>query len=83
MSSITSHQNSAAEVIRANEVVVHLQTSNSQAGSSQQIGESLTEFENSTKVHVSSTMVMDEVLIKLARQINSLQNEMEHFKVQS
>ncbi len=88
MSSITSHQNSAAEVIRANdeinEMVVKIcEASILQAGSSQQIGESLTEFENSTEVHVSSTMVMDEVLIKLARQINSLQNEMERFKVQS
>ena len=52
-----------------------------QSGSSRKIEESLKEFEESTEVHVASTMVMDEILIKLAHQINGLQNEMERFKV--
>lgn len=86
MLSITNHQNSAAQVIKANDeisdmVVQICEASIIQAGSSQQIGESLNDFEESTEVHVASTMVMDEVLLKLARQITVLQNEMERFKV--
>jgi methyl-accepting chemotaxis protein len=86
MHAISNHQNSAAQVIGANEeinnMVVHIfEESKLQAGSSRQIGESLKEFEESTEVHVASTMVMDEVLVKLARQISVLQNAMERFKV--
>ncbi|MEI6206211.1 MAG: HAMP domain-containing methyl-accepting chemotaxis protein [Desulfuromonadales bacterium] len=86
MHSITTHKYSAAEVVKANgeinDMVVQIcETSILQAGSSQQIGESLNEFEESTQVHVESTMVMDVVLIKLAQQINVLQHEMERFKV--
>ena len=86
MHSINSHQNSAAQVISANDEISNMvvnicEASILQAGSSQQIAESLNDFEESTKVHVDSTMVMDEVLVKLAGQINALQNEMERFKV--
>ena len=86
MNSITNHQNSAVQVIKANDeindmVVQICEASILQAGSSQQIAESLNDFEESTEVHVASTMVMDEVLLKLARQISVLQNEMERFKV--
>jgi methyl-accepting chemotaxis protein len=86
MHAINSHQNSAAQVIGANEeinnMVVHISgESILQAHSSRQIAESLKEFEESTEVHVASTMVMDEVLVKLARQISVLQDEMERFKV--
>lgn len=85
MSSINNHQKSAGQVLRDNEeisdmVVKICEASLLQAGSSQQIGESLENFEETTKVHVSSTMVMDEVLVKLARQIEVLQNEMGRFK---
>lgn len=88
MHSINSHQSSAAQVINANDeinnmVVQICEASMLQAGSSQQIAESLNDFEESTKVHVTSTMVMDEILLKLARQINALQNEMERFKINS
>lgn len=88
MHSINHHQKSAVQVIKANEeisdmVVQICEASIVQAGSSRQIEASLNDFESSTKVHVSSTMVMDEILVKLARQINALQNEMERFKVRS
>ena len=32
-------------------------------------------------MHVTSTLVMDEVLVKLARQIDALQDEMGRFKL--
>jgi methyl-accepting chemotaxis protein len=88
MHSIRNHQNSATQVIKANNeiggIVVQISDASLlQAGNSQQIGESLNDFEESTKVHVTSTMVMDEVLVKLARQIDVLQKEMERFKVQA
>jgi methyl-accepting chemotaxis protein len=86
MYSISNHQNSATQVIKDNDEISNMvvqicEASILQAGSSQQIAESLNDFEKSTKVHVTSTMVMDEVLIKLVRQINALQNEVERFKV--
>lgn len=86
MHSIANHQNSTTMVKRANEeiskIVVHIcEASTHQAGSSQQIEESLDDFEESAKVHVDSTMVMDEVLVKLASQINVLQNELKRFNV--
>lgn len=86
MNSISNHQNSAVQVIKANneinDMVVQIcETSILQAESSQQIAESLNDFEESTKVHVASTMVMDEILVKLAQQINVLQDEMGRFKV--
>jgi methyl-accepting chemotaxis protein len=86
MYAISNHQNSATQVIKDNEEISNMvvqicEASILQAGSSQQIAESLNDFEKSTKVHVTSTMVMDEVLIKLVRQINALQNEVERFKV--
>jgi methyl-accepting chemotaxis protein len=88
MHSISSHQHSATQVIKANNeisgIVVQIsEASVLQAGNFQQIGESLSDFEESTKVHVTSTLVMDEVLEKLARQIDVLQKEMERFKVQA
>lgn len=88
MHSITNHQNSATQVIKANDeindmVVQICEASILQSGSSRQIGESLHDFEESTKVHVTSTMVMGEILVKLAKQIDSLQNEMERFKVRT
>ncbi|MEI6703160.1 MAG: methyl-accepting chemotaxis protein, partial [Deltaproteobacteria bacterium] len=88
MHAISINQNSATQVIKANSessgIVVQIsEASILQAGNSQQIGESLSNFEESTKLHVTSTMVMDEVLVKLARQIDVLQKEMERFKVQA
>lgn len=85
MHSINNHQNSAAQVINANEeinvmVAEICEASTLQARSAERIGESLKDFEESTDVHVTSTMVMDEVLVKLARQIDVLQNEMVRFK---
>ena len=53
-----------------------------QADSSQQISSSLDEFEETTNVQVTSTLVMDEILLKLLRQITVLQEEMEQFKAQ-
>ena len=86
MHAINNHQNSAGQALDANEEIntmVGLIAGESilQSGSSRKIEESLKEFEESTEVHVASTMVMDEILIKLANQINGLQNEMERFKV--
>lgn len=84
--SIANHQNSTTEVKKANEeiskIVVQIcEASTHQAESSKQIEDSLDDFEESAKVHVDSTMVMDEVLLKLASQINVLQNELKRFNV--
>jgi len=88
MYSIANHQNSTIDVKRANEeiskIVVQIcEASILQAESSKQIEESLDDFEESAKVHVDSTMVMDEVLVKLASQINVLQNELKRFNVEA
>lgn len=85
MNSISSHQSSATQVINASEKINAMVTdiceeSILQSASAERIGESLKDFEESTDVHVTSTMVMDEILIKLARQIEVLQNEMARFK---
>lgn len=85
MNAINAHQNSAAQVVNANEEINVLVTeicdaSELQTASAEEIGESLKDFEESTDTHVNSTMVMDEVLVKLVRQIELLQNEMERFK---
>jgi len=85
MRSINSHQNSASQVISASEKINTMvkdicEESMVQTGSSEKIADSLRDFEESNEVHVTSTMVMDEVLIKLARQIEVLQNEMARFK---
>jgi methyl-accepting chemotaxis protein len=85
MHSISTHQNSAAQVVNANEeinvmVAEICEASALQTASAKRIGESLKDFEESTDMHVNSTMVMDEVLVKLARQIDLLQHEMEQFK---
>ncbi|HBA72528.1 MAG: hypothetical protein A2X82_19075 [Geobacteraceae bacterium GWC2_55_20] len=85
MNSISSHQGSATQVINASEKINAMVTdiceeSILQSASAELIGESLKDFEESTDVHVTSTMVMDEILVKLARQIEVLQNEMARFK---
>jgi len=85
MDSISSHQNSASQVVNANGDINVMVTeicdaSVLQAASAEKIGESLKDFEESTDSHVKSTLVMDEVLAKLARQIEVLQNEMGRFK---
>jgi methyl-accepting chemotaxis protein len=85
MHSISNHQNSAAQVVNANEEINAMvaevcEASKLQATSAERIGESLKDFEVSTDVHVTSTLVMDEVLVKLARQITVLQDEMGRFK---
>ncbi len=85
MNSISSHQSSATQVINASEKINAMVTdiceeSILQSSSAERIGESLKDFEESTDVHVTSTMVMDEILVKLARQIEVLQNEMARFK---
>lgn len=86
MYSIGSHQNSASQVINASENINIMvkdicEASILQSTNADKIGESLKNFEKSTDVHVTSTMVMDEVLIKLAKQIDVLQEEMGRFKV--
>ena len=85
MHSISNHQNSASQVVNANEeinlmVAEICEASILQAASAERIGESLKDIENSTDVHVTSTLVMDEILVKLARQIEVLQVEMGRFK---
>lgn len=85
MHSIRAHQNSASQVVNANEginimVAEICDASMLQSASAERIGESLRDIEESTDVHVTSTLVMDEVLVKLARQIDVLQNEMGRFK---
>ncbi len=85
MRSISYHQNSASQVVNANEeinvmVAEICEASMLQSSSAERIGESLKDFEESTDVHVTSTLVMDEVLVKLARQIDVLQDEMGRFK---
>jgi methyl-accepting chemotaxis protein len=85
MISINNHRNSAAQVVGSSEeinsMVVRIsEASILQAGSSQQISSSLDEFEESTNEQVTSTLVMDEILLKLLRQIDVLQEEMERFK---
>ena len=87
MHSISYHQNSASQVVNANEeinvmVAEICEASVLQSSSAEKIGESLKDFEESTEVHVTSTMVMDEVLVKLARQIDALQDEMGRFKTE-
>jgi methyl-accepting chemotaxis protein len=86
MHSISNHQNSASQVFNASEQINAMvkdicEASILQSTSADRIGESLKDFEESTDVHVTSTMVMDEVLVKLAGQINVLQEEMGRFKV--
>lgn len=85
MHSIKNHQNSASQVVDANKeinvmVAEICEASILQTASAERIGESLKDFEESTDVHVTSTLVMDEVLVQLARQIEVLQDEMERFK---
>jgi methyl-accepting chemotaxis protein len=86
MHSISTHQNSACQVVNANEEINVMVTeicdaSLLQSSSAERISESLKDIEESTDVHVTSTLVMDEVLVKLAQQIEVLQNEMGRFKV--
>lgn len=83
--SISSHQVSASQVINASEKINTMvkdicEESMLQSASAERIGESLKDFEESNEVHVTSTLVMDEILVKLARQIEVLQNEMGRFK---
>ena len=85
MNSISSHQGSASQVIIASEEINSMvkdicEQSMLQSASAERIGESLKDFEESNEVHVTSTLVMDEILVKLARQIEVLQNEMGRFK---
>lgn len=86
MHSINDHRNSAAQVVSSseeiNDIVVEIcEASILQADSSNRISDSLNELEESTEVQVTSTVVMDEILSTLVRQISVLQNEMEQFKV--
>ena len=85
MNSIGTHQNSASRVVTANEEINAMvagicEASVLQTASAERIGESLKDFEESTDLHITSTMIMDEVLVKLSRQIDVLQNEMGRFK---
>jgi methyl-accepting chemotaxis protein len=85
MRSIGSHQSSASQVVSANgEINVMVaeicEASVLQSSSAQSITESLKDFEESTEMHVASTLVLDEVLVKLAGQIEVLQAEMGRFK---
>ena len=84
--SITCHQASAIQVVSASEEINVMvagicEASVLQSESAERIGSSLRDFEESTEVHVQSTLVMDEILVTLARQIDTLQKEMERFKV--
>lgn len=86
MHSISAHQNSACQVVNANEEINTMvaeicDASVHQSDSAEKIGHSLKDIEESTDAHVTSTLVMDEVLVKLARQIDVLQDEMGRFKV--
>lgn len=86
MHSISTHQDSASQVVNANKEINTMveeicDASILQSTSAEKIGESLKDIEDSTDVHVTSTLVMDEVLVKLARQIDALQDEMGRFKV--
>jgi methyl-accepting chemotaxis protein len=86
MHSISTHQDSASQVVNANKEINNMvaeicDASVLQSASAEKIGESLKDIEESTDVHVTSTLVIDEVLVKLARQIDALQDEMGRFKV--
>lgn len=86
MHSISAHQNSASQVVNANDGINIMvseicDASVLQSASAERIGESLRDIEESTDVHVTSTLVIDEVLVKLARQIDVLQEEMGRFRV--
>jgi methyl-accepting chemotaxis protein len=85
--SIGSHQNSAAQVVNSSEeinnmVVEICEASILLATNSQQVSNSLNDFETSTEAQVASTLQMDEILLQLMRQISVLQNEMEQFQAQ-
>lgn len=85
MRSISSHQSSASQVVNANEEINVMvadicSASILQSSSAESIGESLKSFEESTDMHVASTLVLDEVLVKLAGQIEVIQTEMGRFK---
>ena len=85
MHSINNHQNAASQVVSANKEINVMvagicEASILQSTSAERIGESLKDIEESTDVHVNSTLIMDEVLVKLARQIDVLQDEMGRFK---
>ena len=84
--SINNHQNTAKQVVGSTEQIKDIvaeicEASVLQTGSSRQISSSLDDFERNTNAQASSTLVMDEVLVKLLRQISVLQKEMEPFKV--
>lgn len=84
---INAHRNTALQVVNSSEeinnmVVEICEASVLQTGSSQKISSSLDDFEKSTNAQVSSTIVMDDILLKLLRQINVLQAEMEQFTIQ-
>lgn len=85
--SISSHKGSAGQVINdsgdMNTLVAEIcEASILQSASAQRIGESLRDFEDSTEMHVSSTLVIDEILLKLSGQIEALQTEMGRFRAQ-
>jgi methyl-accepting chemotaxis protein len=87
MESISSHKASADLVVKASgdintQVAEICEASILQSASAQRIGESLRDIEDSTEMHVESTLVIDEILIKLSRQIEVLQAEMGRFRVQ-
>jgi methyl-accepting chemotaxis protein len=87
MHSISSHKASANQVVKdsgdMNSLVAEIcEASILQSASAQRIGESVRDFEDSTEIHVSSTMVIDEILLKLSQQIEVLQTEMGRFRVQ-
>jgi len=84
MQSISSHRHSAETVIGSNDkinstVVDICEASILQASCAEQIHGCLQSFEGSADAHISSTMIMDEVLLKLSHQIDSLQKEVEQF----
>lgn len=87
INSISSHKDSANQVLKAsgemNTLVAEIcEASIHQSDSAQQIGESLKDFEESTELHVKSTLVIDDIVLNLSRQIELLQAEMGRFKVQ-
>ena len=87
INSVNIHQNTAMQVVDSSEeinsmVVEICEASILQTGSSLQVSSALDDFEVSTTAQISSTHVMDEIMIKLLRQIDVLQKEMEQFKVQ-
>jgi methyl-accepting chemotaxis protein len=86
MNSISSHKESAQQVVAASgemntKVAEICEASLLQSGSAERIGASVREIEEAADMHVESSLVIDDILLKLAAQIDLLNNEMGRFRV--